>query len=176
MELAIIRETIALVRDDTLVWHSGKTYSAIFAFDASWDGYTKTAHFQAGSVAASAVLTDGKCDIPAQCLENAGVMLKVFVEGVKDGETKRTCWGLTSKILYNTVIDIPTPPSPSPTPTGEVGRLSSDFADMLSKEYSEEDLKNKTLAEIMEEMEEDYVPTATDSEVDDILDDVWGPD
>ena len=175
MKIAVKGQAIALVKDDTLVRNSGKTYSVTFVFDEAWDGFAKTAHFQAGSVTASAALTNDQCNIPAECLENAGVMLKVLVSAVNGSAEKATAWCLTSRILYDTSIDIPIPPSPSPTPSGEVGRLCSDFAEVLNNEYSEKELKDKSLTEVLTEIEEEYVPTATDSEVEDVLDEVWGP-
>ena len=55
-----------------------------FLFDKSWDGYTKTAIFKAGSVELSVKLTDDRCIIPAECLKQAGVSLHIGVSGVKE--------------------------------------------------------------------------------------------
>lgn len=178
MEITVIKQTIAMSRDETLIEKSQKTYSVSFVFDESWDGFTKTAHFQAGSVSSSVALVDDKCTIPAKCLENAGVILKVLVEGVKDGEERSTPWCLTSRILYETTIDVPNGSShqcpTTPTePTGEVGRLCNDFAGVL-EEYPEEDLKGKSLSEVMGEVCDDVGLTATDAEVMAALNDVWG--
>ena len=174
MELSVLNQTIALTRDDTLVRNSKKNYTAKFIFDATWSGFTKTANFQAASILSSVVLEDDQCVIPTECLKNAGAMLKVSVSGIKDGSVKSTPWCLTSRILYDADINVPVSPSPSPSPEGEIGRLCGDFADVLSNEYSEEELVNKTLSEIMVQLEQEYVPTATDREVENILNDVWG--
>lgn len=178
MEITVIKQTIAMSRDETLIEKSQKTYGVSFVFDESWNGFTKTAHFQAGSVTSSVALVDDKCNIPAKCLEKPGFMLKVLVEGVKDGEEKSTPWCLTSRILYETTIDVPNGPShqcpTTPTePTGEVGRLCNDFAEVLG-EYPEDELKGKTLSDVMGEVCDEVGLTATDEEVADVLNDVWG--
>lgn len=184
MEITVKEQTISVTKDDTLIQKSKKTYAVFFVFDESWDGFVKTAHFQAGSVSSSVALTDDKCDIPAECLKDAGIILQVFVHGVKDSEEKSTPWCLTSRILYETVIDIPTSqqchcsgtttPSTPSTPSDEAERLCNDFAEILS-DYSEDDLKDKSLADIMGEVCDDIGATATDEEVADVLNDVWGP-
>lgn len=177
MKITVIKQTIALTKDETLIEKSDVTYHVLFVFDPTWDGFTKTAHFQAGDVTVSVPLTDNQCDIPAKCLETAGVYLKVLVIGEKDDREQATPWCLTSRILYNAIIDIPEPPGPgpTPTPTGEVGRLCEDFADVLETQYTEEELKNKNLDEVLGDMD-NLDNTATDEQVDDLLDDVWGPD
>lgn len=176
MKIMVTKQAIAMTRDETLIRNTKSTYPVLFVFDSTWNDFTKTAFFQAGDVLQSVVLANDRCDIPTECLKKAGVILKVLVTGVKDGEEKSTRWCPTSIILYDTVIDIPVIPSVIPAITGEVGRLCNDFADALNGEYVEDDLKHKTLADVITEMEEDYVPTATDEEVDEVLDDVWGPD
>lgn len=183
MEIAVKGQTIAVTKDDTLIQKSKKTYGVSFIFDESWDGFVKTAHFQAGSVSSSVALTDDKCDIPSKCLENAGIMLQVFVHGVKGSEEKSTPWCLVSRILYETVIDIPTSqqchcsggttPSTPTTPTDEVERLCNDFAEAL-RDYSEDDLKDRSLADVVSEVCDDIGATATDKEVTDVLNGVWG--
>ena len=77
MEIAV-KETYAhMLKDESLVQNSEKIYIVEFIFDQSWDGYTKTAVFKAGSVELSVPLTDDRCIIPAECLKQAGVNLHV---------------------------------------------------------------------------------------------------
>lgn len=175
MKITVIKQTIALTKDETLIRNSDVTYPVEFLFDSTWDGYEKTALFQAGSVTQSVSLVDDACTIPAECLKNAGVYLKVLIHGIKDGAEQATPWCLTSRILYDTNIDIPTPPSPSPTPEGEVGRLCTEFAEELESQYTEEELEGKTLDEVLGDMDS-LDNTASDEQVDGMLDDVWGPD
>ena len=50
MEIAV-KETYAhLVKDESLVQNSNKLYIVEFHFDQSWDGYAKSAIFEAGGV------------------------------------------------------------------------------------------------------------------------------
>lgn len=177
MKISVIKDTIAMTKDETLIEKSETTYSVEFSFDPTWDGYAKTALFRAGDVIKSVPLVDDKCDIPATCLAKAGYFLNVLVTGAKDDSAQATPWCLTSRILYDTTIDIPPSPGPSPTPTpeGEVGRLSTEFAAELESQYTEEELKNKSLSEVIGDMD-GLDNTATDEQVDGMLDDVWGPD
>lgn len=174
MKIAVIKQTIALVEDETLISGMDKEVTVAFSFDPTWDGYMKTALFKAGSVEESVTLEDDQCILPATLLKTPGLLLKVCVQG-SGAEAQETSWGLISRILYPTNIDIPIPPSPSPTPEGEVGRLCTELAQMLSSEYTEEELADMTLIDVMSEMD-DLNNTATDGEVENVLDDVWGDD
>lgn len=175
MKITVIKQTIALTKDETLIEKTETVYPVRFLFDSTWDGFAKTALFQAGDVTQSVLLVDDQCVIPAVCLEKAGFYLKVLVHGEKDGVEQATPWCLTSRILYSTVIDVPVPPTPTPTPTGEVGRLCEDFAEVLTRDYTEEELEGKSLDEVIGDMDS-LDNTATDTQVDNMLDDVWGPD
>ena len=67
MEIAV-KETYAhMLKDESLVQNAETLYIVEFLFDKSWDGYTKTAIFKAGSVELSVKLTDDRCIIPAEC-------------------------------------------------------------------------------------------------------------
>ena len=86
MEIAV-KETYAhMLKDESLVQNAETLYIVEFLFDKSWDGYTKTAIFKAGSVELSVKLTDDRCIIPAECLKQAGVSLRIGVSGVKASE------------------------------------------------------------------------------------------
>ena len=58
-------------------------------------------------------LTDDRCIIPAECLKQAGVSLRIGVSGVKGGEQKDTVWCLTSRIMYAVDAAQLVPPSHS---------------------------------------------------------------
>ena len=177
MRIAVNNMVVYLLEDETLVEKSGKTYTVDFTFDKAWDGYKKGVMFKAGSITEKVVLSDDSCVIPLECLEEGGLNLMVRVIGAKVGRTGAvtisTPWSLISRILYETVIEIP--PHPSPIPEGEVGRLCEDFVDLLVREYTEEQLKNKSLDEVIGNMD-GLDNTATDEQVDAVLDEVWGPD
>lgn len=174
MKIAVIKQTIALVEDETLIRDMDREVPVTFTFDPTWDGCTKTALFQAGSVEETVALTNDKCVLPATLLKTAGVMLKVLVRG-SGADDKETSWGLISRILYPTNVDIPIHPSPTPTPEGEVGRLCTELAQLLSSDYTEDELAGMTLIDVMSEMD-DLDNTATDGEVENLLDDIWGDD
>ena len=174
MKIAVIKQTIALVEDETLIRDMDREVRVAFTFDPTWDGYTKTALLRAGTVEESVTLENDECILPATLLKTAGVKLNVCVQG-SGAETKETAWGLISRILYPTDVNIPIPPSPSPTPEGEVGRLCDEFATELETQYTEDELKDKSLAEVIGDMD-GLDNTATNEQVDGMLDDVWGPD
>ena len=110
MEIAV-KETYAhMLKDESLVQNAETLYIVEFLFDKSWDGYTKTAIFKAGSVELSVKLTDDRCIIPAECLKQAGVSLHIGVSGVKGGEQKVKCspkvgQKLCGKAILNSVLD-----------------------------------------------------------------------
>lgn len=146
MEIAV-KETYAhMLKDESLVQNSEKIYIVEFIFDQSWDGYTKTAVFKAGSSELSVPLTDDRCIIPAECLKQAGVNLHVGVNGVKGEEQKDTIWCLTSSIMY-----------------------AVDATQLIPPSYSGGDIR----AQILEVIREN---TATDEEVDQALDEAFGTD
>lgn len=64
MEIAVKAKSAHLIKDESLVQNSEKLYIVEFAFDQSWDGYTKSAIFEAGGVQQSPVaLTDNRCTL-----------------------------------------------------------------------------------------------------------------
>lgn len=176
MRIAVIKETIAMTKDETLVEKSDEIYSVHFDFDETWDGFTKTALFKAGEYVKELALVDDECDIPSECLEIPGLMLKVLVRGVKGDEEISTPWCNTSRILYDISIDIPVPPTPPEPSDDEFSRLGNDFEAVLREEYTEEELEGRELPEVVNEVEELIGNTATDEEVEEVLDDVWGDD
>lgn len=171
MKIAVIKQTIALTEDETLIRDMEKEIAVMFTFDSTWDGSMKTAQFRAGGVEESIVLEDDKCILPATLLKTAGVTLNVRVQG--DMEGQETGWGLISRILYPTNVDVPIPPSPTPVPSGEIGRLCMELAQLLSQDYSEDELAGKTLIEVVSEID-GLDNTATDNEVEDVLNEIWG--
>lgn len=84
----------------TLIQNAATPYPVEFAFSKDWDGFAKTALFEAGGVSMAVVLSEDKCDIPGECLKKGGIPLKIAVYGVKGEERKSTGWHVTSKILF----------------------------------------------------------------------------
>lgn len=177
MEIAV-KETYAhMLKDESLVQNSEKIYIVEFIFDQSWDGYTKTAVFKAGSSELSVPLTDDRCIIPAECLKQAGVNLHVGVNGVKGEEQKDTIWCLTSRIMYAVDATQLIPPAYSG------GDIRAQILEVIRENTATDEEVDQALDEAFgtdwtppddPDDPEDPDNTATDEEVEDILDDVFG--
>ena len=99
---------------DLYVSRSVDIYEAVFAFDESWDGFSKTAVFQTNSeTAIEVVLVDDACTIPHEVLAVSGQM-RIGVYGVKDEQVMPTVWGQTVRVHLGTPTgSIGTTPTPS---------------------------------------------------------------
>ena len=86
MKIAIKNCFTTLVEDTTLIQNAATPYPVEFAFSKDWDGFAKTALFEAGGVSMAVVLSEDKCDIPGECLKKGGIPLKIAVYGVKGEE------------------------------------------------------------------------------------------
>jgi len=95
MKLQVVGQMIAFTERETLVSGTVNKYRAEFAFDDSWDGYTKTAVFRAdsfGRVTSREVLLAGDaCQVPHECLI-AGALLRVGVYGISGDITTPTIY------------------------------------------------------------------------------------
>lgn len=81
MKIAIKSCFTTLVEDTTLIQNAATPYPVEFAFSKDWDGFAKTALFEAGGVSMAVVLSEDKCDIPGECLKKGGIPLtEVIVE------------------------------------------------------------------------------------------------
>ena len=69
MKIAIKSCFTTLVEDTTLIQNAATPYPVEFAFSKDWDGFAKTAFFEAGGVSMAVVLSEDKCDIPGECLK-----------------------------------------------------------------------------------------------------------
>ena len=174
MEIAV-KETYAhMLKDESLVQNAETLYIVEFLFDKSWDGYTKTAIFKAGSVELSVKLTDDRCIIPAECLKQAGVSLHIGVSGVKGAEQKATVWRLTSRFMYAVDAAQLVPPSHSG------GDIRAQILEVIRENTATDEEVDAALDDAFAS---DWTPpddpehpgnTATDEEVEDVLDDVFG--
>lgn len=181
MEIAVKSKSAHLVKDESLVQNAEKLYIVEFTFDKSWDGYTKTALFEAGGVQQPPVaLTDNRCIIPAECLKRAGVNLRIGVYGVKDGIQRDTVWCLTSRIMYATEPSELIPPVGPVTPGGDV---TAQILEVIRENTATDEEVREALDDAFQS---DWIPpdnpddpeapdnTATDEEVEEVLDDVYG--
>lgn len=99
LKIAIKSCFTTLVEDTTLIQNAATPYPVEFAFSKDWDGFAKTALFEAGGVSMAVVLSEDKCDIPGECLKKGGIPLKIAVYGVKGEERKSTGWA-DSNYIY----------------------------------------------------------------------------
>lgn len=106
MKIAIKSCFTTLMEDTTLIQNAATPYPVEFAFSKDWDGFAKTALFEAGGVSMAVVLSEDKCDIPGECLKKGGIPLKIAVYGVKGEERKSTGRHVTSKILFPANISV----------------------------------------------------------------------
>ncbi len=181
MKIVVTDKWSSMVKDDTLIEKSEKLYIVEFVFDESWDGFTKTAIFTAGSVADEVLLTDNRCIIPSKCLDQAGSYLRVGVYGEKDGVQKDTVWCLTSKILYRASIGPIGSGSGSGSGTTPVPEeVRAQVIEVIRTNTATDDeidaVLDKTFGGGFEPPEEPggSSNTATDEEVDDLLNNVFG--
>lgn len=171
MKIAVGKRCATLVKDDTLIENSEKLYIVEFTFDESWDGFTKTVIFKAGSVVVTAELTEDRYIIPAACLEQAGVYLQIGVSGEKDGESKSTVWCVGSRILYKAELDQITPAVTGDVTAQILAVISSETATDEEVQAAIDDAFGSSTGDSEEETPDN---TATDEEVEGMLEDVFG--
>ena len=73
---------------------SAEIYEAAFAFDASWDGFARTAVFECGGERREQMLVGDRCIVPWEIL-HAGAYLRVGVYGVSGDATMPTVYSGT---------------------------------------------------------------------------------
>lgn len=73
---------------------SAEIYEAAFAFDASWDGFARTAVFDCGGERREQLLVGDRCVVPWEIL-HAGAYLRVGVYGVSGDATMPTVYSGT---------------------------------------------------------------------------------
>ena len=168
LKIAIKSCFTMLVEDTTLIQNAATPYPVEFAFSKDWDGFAKTALFEAGGVSMAVVLSEDKCDIPGECLKKGGIPLKIAVYGVKGEERKSTGWHVTSKILFPANISVGTGGSGDPMGDEAYKQIMGIIGDPSTAGFG-----NKTLTEVIVEIQRSISGTASDKEVDDMLNDAF---
>lgn len=170
MKIEIKGSSTRLVEDASLVQNSATPYAVEFVFSEDWDGFTKTALFEAGEASIAVVLTDDKCVIPAECLKRAGVRLQIAVYGIK-GEKRISTngWCVTGIILYKASLGIGHVGGGAILPDNAYEQIMAAIGDLAAAGF-----EGKTLAEVFKEIKDSVCGTATDEEVDGVLDDAFG--
>lgn len=164
MKIAIKSCFTTLVEDTTLIQNAATPYPVEFAFSKDWDEFAKTALFEAGGVSMAVVLSEDKCDIPGECLKKGGIPLKIAVYGVKGEERKSTGWHVTSKILFPANISVGTGGSGDPMGDEAYKQIMGIIGDPSTAGFG-----NKTLTEVIVEIQRSISGTASDKEVNDLV-------
>jgi len=168
LKIKITDQWAQLVEDETLCQNSKKAYNVEFIFDGTWDGFTKTAIFEAGSASIVVALTDDRCTFPSDCLKSGGVVPRIGVYGVKDTGRKATVWCRTSRVLYDGQLDMGQS-SGLQTPDEMYSEIMAAIGDLAAAGF-----EGKTLAEVFREIKSGIAETATDEEVDAMLNGTFG--
>lgn len=170
MKIEIKGSFTRLVEDASLVQNSTTPYSVEFIFSKDWDGFTKTALFEAGGASIAVVLTDDKCVIPAECLKRAGVRLQIAVYGIKGEERISTNgWCVTGMILYKSGLGIGQGGGSSVLPDDAYEQIMAAIGDLSAAGF-----EGQTLAEVFKEIRDSVCGTAADEEVEDVLNVAFG--
>lgn len=157
-----------LVKDDTLLQNRKQPYEVVFDFSESWDGYAKTAIFEAGPASVILALTGNRCTIPAECLKHGSVKLKIGVYGVKGEDRKGTVWCETSMIVPEMGLNLGFSGA-APFPDEIYSEIMAAIGDLSAAGF-----EGKTLAEVFREIRNSTCETATDEEVDKAINDAFG--
>ena len=168
MKIEINGSCAKLVKDDSLIQNSASPYSVEFTFSDDWDGFTKTALFEAGSASIAVVLTDDKCTIPAECLKRAGIRLQVMVYGARGNDRISAGWCVTSMILHKAGLGLGSGGS-TVLPDDAYEQIMAAIGDLSAAGF-----EGKTLAEIFKEIKDSRCETATDEEVSAALNTTFG--
>lgn len=168
MKIEIKGRFTRLVEDASLIQDSKTPYTVEFIFDSAWEGFTKTALFEAGGASIAVVLAEDKCTIPAECLKRAGVRLQVAVVGDRDGERISTGWCVTSMILHKPNFDFGGGGTGPILPDEAYAKIMGIIGDLDSTGF-----RDKSVAEIIIDLRKSISDTATDEEVSDALDEAF---
>lgn len=169
MKIVVEENYSMLVVDDSLIQNSSKPYTVEFVFSAGWDGFSKTAIFEAGPASVIVALTDNRCTIPAECLKRGSVKLKIGIYGVNGDKRKGTVWCSTSMIIPDVSIGFSSASSRPPTSDDLYDEIMAAIGDLSAAGF-----EGKTLAEVFKEIKDSACGTATDEEVDDVLNTAFG--
>lgn len=170
MKIEIKGSFTRLVGDASLVQNSTTPYTVEFTFNSEWDGFAKTALFEAGGASIAVVLTDDRCTIPADCLKRAGVRLQVAVVGTKGEQRISTGWCVTGMILHKATLGLGHGGGGGSTlPDDAYEQIVAVIGDLSAAGF-----EGKTLSEVIIELRKSISDTATDKEVEDMLDSTFG--
>lgn len=168
MKIEIKGSFTRLVGDASLVQNSKTSYIVEFTFDEAWEGFAKTALFEAGGASIAVVLSDDRCNIPADCLKRSGVRLQVAVVGTKGDQRISTGWCVTGMILPKATMGFSQGGGGSTLPDDAYEQIMAVIGDLSAAGF-----EGKTLSEIIIDLRKSISDTATDEEVSDALDEAF---
>ena len=168
MKIEINGSFIKLTEDASLVRDPPDPCIVNFIFDKSWDGFSKTVSFKTNEVSTTAELVDDRCAIPVECLKKAGVRIQISVAGTKGPEQISTGWCATGMIMHRINFGFGQGSSPA---------LPDDVHEQIMAvvgDLSAAGLEGKTLSQIIIELRNSISGTATDREVEEMLELIFG--
>lgn len=169
LKIRVENNWAVMTEDNTLRQNASKPYYVEFSFDESWSGFSKTVVFEAGPASVAVVLTEDRCTIPTECLKHGSVKLKIGVYGVNGEARKAVVWCLTSLIIPDASIDTGSASTSPSTPDDLYSEIMAAIGDLSAAGF-----EGKTLAEVFWEIKNSVCETATDEEVDGVLDAAFG--
>lgn len=170
MKIDVMDNWAVITKDDTLQQNSSRTYWVEFNFDKSWEGYSRTVIFEAGSANVVVVLKEyseeeNRCPIPKECLKYGGVNLKIGIYGVKGDDHKAIVGYLTSMIISDGGLNLGGSSSGTTLPDEVYSEIMAAIGDLSAAGF-----EGMTLAEVFREVRDHVCETATDEEVNEVLD------
>jgi len=166
LKIEIKNGSASVVDWDTLMQNSKEVHMAEFIFDEAWDGFSKTAVFIAGPINMSVALTEDKCAVPPQCLARGGIVLRVGVYGEKGTERKQSSWCRAGRVLHEAF-------NGNASSSGSDPDLSEDVLAVIG-DLSAAGFRGDTLVDALCELRDSLCKTATDEEVEAMLNGTFG--
>lgn len=93
-QFTVTNQCIETPKCAAFVSGSAEIYEAVFAFDASWDGFARTAVFECEGERREQLMVNDRCIVPWEILK-AGAYLRVGVYGVSGDATMPTVYSGT---------------------------------------------------------------------------------
>lgn len=173
MQIDVMDGWAVITKDDTLQQNSLKTYWVEFNFDKSWEGYARTVIFEAGPASVLVVLkeysdAENRCPVPKECLKYSG-KLKIGIYGTKDHEDKAVDGYLSSMIIPDGRLNLGSFSPGANLPDEVYSEIMAAIGDLSAAGF-----EGKTLAEVFREIKNSVCETATDEEVDNVLNTAFG--
>ena len=168
IKLRVTQSEMHLIRNEVVASGAVKAYQVYFAFDDTWADLKRIALFKAGDVSVETPLDENDmCQIPWEVLKEAGIELLIGAVGVDHNvRVLPTVWvnvGMIQVGVGNTNLSAPSP--------SLYQQLLSAIGDLKKLQTSDKSSLVSALNEVLAKSSGD---AAEDSEVGDMLEDVFG--